>query len=282
MLDRIRTCLAELPPAERRVAQLVLDDPRRFAQLPVGELARLANVSKPTVLRFCRQLGCEGLTDFKFRLAATVGDGVPYIHRSISEDDDLPTIAHKVVDNAVAALLKFRHELSDAALAQAVDALEHAWRGQHRIELYGVGNSGVVAEDAQHKLFRLGVNSRAFADGHLQLMSAALLQPGDVAVIFSNSGRTRDLIDATEVARRNGATTIAVTRTRTPLAQVAAIVLAADHSERDDQDIPMISRLIHLQYVDILTINLALRMGTQRVQPLLKTVKAHLSNKRYR
>ena len=281
MLERIQACLPSLPAAEQRVARLVLEDPRRFAQLPVGELAALAGVSKPTVLRFCRSLGYEGLTDFKLKLAGTVSEGVPYIHRSVDEGDDVPEVAVKVVDNAVAALLKFRNEVSAATLRQAAQALEQAWRGRHRIELYGVGNSGVVALDAQYKLFRLGVNCRAFVDGHLQVMSAALLKPGDVAVVFSNSGRTRDLIDATDVARKNGATTIAITRTGSPLALTVDIHLAADHAERYDQDMPMLSRLVHLVLVDILVTSLALRMGAAQVQPLLKAVKTQISSKRY-
>lgn len=281
MLERIQACLPSLPAAEQRVARLVLEDPRRFAQLPVGELAALAGVSKPTVLRFCRSLGYEGLTDFKLKLAGTISEGVPYIHRSVNENDDVPEVAVKVIDNTVAALLQFRNELSVAALRQAVDALEQAWRSRQRIELYGVGNSGVVALDAQHKLFRLGVNCRAFADGHLQIMSATLLKPGDVALVFSNSGRTRDLIDAADVARKNGATTIAITRTRSPLALNACIHLATDHPERYDQDMPMLSRLLHLVLVDILVTSLALRMGAAQIQPLLKALKTQISNKRY-
>ncbi|TSE26245.1 MULTISPECIES: MurR/RpiR family transcriptional regulator [Tepidimonas] len=281
MLERIQACLPSLPAAEQRVARLVLDDPRRFAKLPVGELAALAGVSKPTVLRFCRSLGYDGLTDFKLKLAGTVSEGVPYIHRSVDEGDDVPEVAVKVIDNTVAALLQFRNDLSPTTLRKAVDALEQAWRGRHRIEIYGVGNSGVVALDAQHKLFRLGVNCRAFADGHLQVMSAALLKPGDVVLVVSNSGRTRDLIDATDVARKNGALTIAITRTRSPLALTADIHLPADHAERYDQDMPMLSRLIHLVLVDILVTALALRMGTALVQPMLKAVKAQISSKRY-
>jgi RpiR family carbohydrate utilization transcriptional regulator len=281
MLDRIRDCLPTLPNAEQRVGKLVLDNPARFARLPIGELASLAGVSKPTVLRFCRSLGYEGLTHFKLQLASSLGAGVPYVHQSVDESDDALEVAHKVIDNAAAALLQFRRALPKTGLHCAADALEQAWRGRHRIEIYGVGNSGMVAQDAQHKLFRLGVNCRAFTDGHLQIMSAALMAPGDVAIVFSNSGRTRDLVDATDVARGQGATTIVITRTRSPLAQSASVLLPADHTERYDQDIPMISRLLHLLYVDALAINLALRMGATQVQPLLKTVKDHLHRKRY-
>ena len=79
MLDRIKACLSSLAPAEQRVGKLVLDDPRSFAKLPVSELADRARVSKPTVVRFCRSVGYDGLSDFKLKLAGNVSEGVPFI-----------------------------------------------------------------------------------------------------------------------------------------------------------------------------------------------------------
>jgi RpiR family carbohydrate utilization transcriptional regulator len=281
MLDRIEASLSTLPAAEQRVAKLVLKNPRQFSQLPVGELAAMAHVSKPTVVRFCRSMGYDGLSDFKLKLAGTVSEGVPYIHRSVDAQDKVPDVAVKVIDNAVAAFLKYRNESSNVAIGKVVDALEKAYRAGRRIEFYGVGNSGIVAQDAQHKFFRLGVHSVAYSDGHMQVMSAALLKPGDVAIIISNSGRTRDLIDAADIARKHGATTVAITATRTPLALTTDLHLAADHTEFYDQYIPMTSRLLHLLVIDILATCLALRIGTATLQPLLREMKTNLQNKRY-
>ncbi len=281
MLDRIQACLPTLSAAEQRVARLVLKDPRQFAMLPVSALAEMAHVSKPTVLRFCRSVGYEGLTDFKLKLMGSISEGVPYIHRSVDASDKVSDVTVKVIDNAVAALLKYRNEVSTLAIGRAVDALHAAYQAQARIEIYGVGNSGIVAADAQHKFFRLGVHTQAYTDGHLQVMSAAILKPQDVALIISNSGRTRDLLEVADLARKHGATTIAITATRSPLALTADIHLAADHSERYDQDIPMISRLLHLTMVDILATALALRIGVDTLQPQLKEMKAHLQAKRY-
>jgi RpiR family carbohydrate utilization transcriptional regulator len=213
MLDRIRASIPALPPAEQRVAELVLADPRSFATLPVTELALRANVSKPTVVRFCRSVGYDGLTDFKRKLAGSVNEGVPFVHRAVDEDDKPNDIVVKVIDNAVSALLKYRNDAAAHAFERALTALATAGREGRRIEFYGVGNSGIVAQDAQHKFFRLGVNAMAISDGHVQVMSATMLQPGDCLVVISNSGRSRDLIDAAEIARKKGATVIFITAT---------------------------------------------------------------------
>src|SRR5687768_10982987 len=217
MLDRIKASLPSLAPAEQRVAKLVLGDPRSFANLPVSELAERAHVSKPTVVRFCRSMGYDGLSDFKLKLAGSVSEGVPFIHRSVDADDKTSDVLVKVIDNTVAAFLKYRNDASSSAIERVVDVLAAACKTGRRIEFHGVGNSGIVAQDAQHKFFRLGVNTIAHSDGHLQVMSASLLKPGDCVVIISNSGRTRDLMDACDIARRNGATTIVITASGTPL-----------------------------------------------------------------
>ena len=285
MLERIKAALPALPPAEQRVAKLLLADARAFANLPVSELADRAHVSKPTVVRFCRSVGYDGLADFKLKLAGSVNEGVPFVHRAVDEDDKPGDLIVKVVDNAVAALLHYRNDAASHAFERAIAALTEAGRQGKRIEFYGVGNSGIVAQDAQHKFFRLGVSAHAVQDGHVQVMSATMLGPGDCAVIFSNSGRSRDLIDVAEIAHRKGATVLVVTASGSPLAalcqQPGHVLLAADHPEDFDRYSPMVSRLIHLVIVDILTTAVALKLGSARLRPMLQEIKRNLRSRRY-
>jgi RpiR family carbohydrate utilization transcriptional regulator len=243
-------------------------------------LADRAHVSKPTVVRFCRSVGYDGLSDFKLKLAGSVSEGVPFIHRSVDADDKTSDIAVKVIDNTVAAFLKYRNDASSFALEHAAQALASTQKTNRRIEFYGVGNSGIVAQDAQHKFFRLGVNAIAYSDGHMQVMSASMLKPGDCAVIISNSGRTRDLMDACDIAKKQGATTIVITASGSPLASAGHIHLTADHPEGYDKYSPMVSRLLHLLIIDILATTVALRIG-EALQPALRDMKKNLSSKRY-
>jgi RpiR family transcriptional regulator, carbohydrate utilization regulator len=286
MLERVRASIPALPPAEQRVAKLLLTDPRSFATLPVTELAERSHVSKPTVVRFCRSVGYDGLADFKLKLAGSVNEGVPFVHRSVDDDDKAGDIIVKVVDNAVSALLRYRNAAAAPAVERAIAALAEAGRSGKRIEFYGVGNSGIVAQDAQHKFFRLGVLATAVSDGHVQVMSATMLTAGDVAVIISNSGRSKDLLDVAELARKKGATVILMTASGSPLAQEARhgahhILLAADHPEDADRYSPMVSRLLHLMIVDILTTGVALRLGSAQLRPMLQAIKKNLRERRY-
>lgn len=286
MLERIRASLPALPPAEQRVARVLLDDPRAFATQPVGELAGRSGVSKPTVVRFCRSVGYDGLSDFKRKLAGTVNEGVPFVHRSVDEDDKPADLIVKIIDNAVSAFLKYRNDAGNHAFERAIEALSIAGREGRRIEFYGVGNSGIVAADAQHKFFRLGVNAIVCSDGHVQVMSATMLGPRDCAVFISNSGRSRDLLDTAEIVRRQGATAVVITASGSPLARMAAtsgeqaVLLAVDHPEDYDRYSPMVSRLLHLLVVDILTTGVALRLGPG-LRVALQEIKRNLRATRY-
>ena len=287
MLDRIQASILALPPAEQRVARLVLSDPRSFASLAVTELAARAQVSKPTVVRFCRSVGYGGLADFKRKLSGRVNEGVPFVHRAVGEDDAPGDIVVKVIDNTVSALLRYRNDATGHAFERAIDALAATARHKGRIDFYGVGNSGIVAQDAQHKFFRLGVQAVACSDGHVQVMSATMLRPEDCAVLISNSGRSRDMVDVAEIAHRKGSTTIVITASGSPLALLGQgsaggnqILLAVDHPEDYERYSPMVSRLLHLTVIDILTTGVALRLGPA-LRPMLQEIKKNLRTRRY-
>ena len=280
-IERIRSTLKTLSPSERRVAELLLKKPDVFIKMPVGEIAEKAQVSKPTVIRLCRTIGYLGLSDMKLQLAASLAQGIPFIHKTVLSEDTGQVLATKVIDNAIHAFEAYKLALNPTPIEKSVNAIELAAKAGGRIEFYGVGNSGIVAQDAQHKLFRMGINTIAYADGHLQIMAASLLKKKDCLVIISNSGRSRDLLDACEIAKKTGATTIAITETGSPLASMCHIHIPADHTEEFDHYSPMISRLLHLLIVDIISTALAVRRS-EVVGQQMAMVKRNLQKKRYR
>lgn len=281
LLDRVTAALETLRPSERLVAEFVLRQPNLAIDLPFGEIAARAGVSQPTVARFCTALGFSGLREFKLRLAKSLArgvpmaDGVPYVHRDVQAGDSAAEIGAKVFDRSIAALITVRNHLDPAAIAAAVQAL----RAARRIEFYGLGNSGIVALDAQHKFFRLGVATAAHSDPHVHAMAASMLRPGDVVVAISGSGRTRDLIRSVEIAREAGATVIAITVANSPLAKACDIAVLADVPEDPDVYAPMTSRLAHLAIFDVLAVGVAVARGPELAERLQRA-KAVISEKR--
>lgn len=258
MLDKISQALNDLSGAERKVAECALAEPKWFVHAAVAEIAERATVSQPTVIRFCRSLGCKGLPEFKLDLSADISRaGMPFVHEQLNEGDDMAAVMEKVLGNTAAAILGARRFLDEAELEKAVSLLH----GARRIEFYGMGNSGIVAQDAQHKFFRFGISAVAYSDLHIQLMAAAVLSPQDTIVVISKSGTPAGLLEVAAAAKENGASVIAVTRAGSPLAAAADCVLNVFTQEDSERYTPMISRLLQLTVIDILAIGLALRLG---------------------
>lgn len=255
LIDQVRRMRLQLSRAELRVADLVIARPRSVLNDPVGEIARAADVSQPTVIRFCRSMGFQGLSDFKLRLASGLTGTVPVQHSEVKHGDSVPEIAAKVLNNTVSAILRFRDNLNVAAIERATELLRNA----RRIELFGMGNSAVVAQDGQHKFFRFRIPTSAFPDPGVQLMAASLLGPGDVVVAISGAGRYPEILAAADAALSGGAQVIAITASQSPLARKATVCIPVDHDEDSPDFIAMISRILHLLVIDVLAVSVALQ-----------------------
>jgi glucokinase len=263
VLGQIQRTRASLSPAEMRVADHVLAHPRSALNDPIAKIARAASVSQPTVIRFCRSLGCEGLSDFKLRLAAGLTGTIPVTHTQVTGEDTMLELGVKVLSNSAAAVLQLRDHLNRETIDRAIDLLTAA----QRVEFYAVGHYGVVADDAQFKFLRFGVASGAITDQRLQRMSAAVLRPADVAVVISSSGKVDDLLAVADIARERGAAVVAITASHSPLAKKADVALIVDHAEDVATHVPMVSRILHLLVVDILAVGVAMRRGAQAALP---------------
>ena len=264
ILDQIRRARAALSPAELRVAEHVLAHPRTVLNDPITEIARAAQVSQPTVIRFCRSLGCEGLSDFKLRLASGLTGTVPVTHTQVTNDDSMLELGAKVLGNTASAILQVRSQLNREMIDRAIELLIRA----DRVEFFAVGHYGVVAQDAQFKFLRFGVSSGAYTDPRLQLLAASVLKPGDVAVVISSSGRLPELLELVEKVRERGAYVVAITASQSPLARKADAALIVDHVEDISTHLPMISRILHLLVIDILAVGVAMRRNPDKMNIL--------------
>ncbi|MEN9398898.1 MAG: hypothetical protein RLZ81_3428, partial [Pseudomonadota bacterium] len=259
ILSQIKRALGSLSPAEQRVANHVLAHPRSALNDPIAQIARAAEVSQPTVIRFCRSLGCEGLSDFKLRLASGLTGTMPITHTQVTGEDSMLELGVKVLGNTASAILQVRDHLNRDTIDRAVTLLSAA----ERVEFYALGQYGVVADDAQFKFLRIGVSANACTDPRLQVLSANVLRPGVVVVVISSGQQPSELLEVVERARERGATVVAITESQSPLARKAELALIIDHLEDMATQLPMISRILHLLMVDILVVGVAMRRGRQ-------------------
>jgi RpiR family carbohydrate utilization transcriptional regulator len=266
-----------LPAAERRVAEWVLVRPHELLQLSLAQVAHRTGVSEPTVIRCCRSLGCSGYSDFKLRMAQGLATGPQFVHADVRPGDSVADMAAKVFGKAASTLLQVRGQLDAVRVEQAIGLLAAA----RRVECYGLGSSGIVATDAQHKFFRLGLPASAYSDAHVHGMAATMLRPGDVVIAFSASGRTVDLLSSVDLARESGADVIAVTAVGSPLAARSSVAIELLIDEDTDIYTPMTTRLVQLAVVDVLAVGVALRQGPDLLIRLQRAKEA-LRSKRVR
>jgi RpiR family carbohydrate utilization transcriptional regulator len=242
-----------LRKSERRVAELILQDPPQVLSFRISDLARTAGVSEPTVIRFCRAMGFDGFQSFKLQLAQYLGSSGTYVQFSVSDNDSMADVNRKVFDATIGSLLNVRDEIDPNALEQAIQALTRA----RRVEFYGFGASGSVAIDAQHKFFRLQVTAAAYTDPHIQHMSAISLREDDVVVAISQSGRTKALIQSVNLAREAGAAVIGLVPHDTPLARICDYPIHINVEEDEHVFTPVSSRIAHLVVIDVLAMGVA-------------------------
>lgn len=257
LMERVQHLQHELSPAEQRVAALVLEHPRKVLSEPIAEIARLADVSQPTVIRFCRSLGFQGLAEFKLKFAGSLTGSIPVRHSQVRMSDSTHDLSAKVIDNTVSAILKFRDGLDVHAIDRAIAMLKNAGK----VEFYAMGNARVVALDGQHKFFRFRIPTTAHGDAHLFQLAAELLKPNDVVIAISTAGQAPELLSAVDAARRAGAGVIAITSSKSALAKKADVCLAVDHAEDSTVFLSMISRILQLLLIDIMAVGISL--GTQ-------------------
>ncbi len=258
ILQQIQRARPSLSPAETRVADYVLAHPRSALNEPIATIAKAADVSQPTVIRFCRTLGCEGLSDFKLRLASGLTGTIPITHTQVTGEDTMLELGEKVLGNTAAAILQVRDHLNRDTIDRAIDLLSTA----QRIDFHAVGHYRVVADDAQFKFLRFGVASASYTDPRLMTLSAKVLRPGDVAVVISSSGRIDELLEVADAARAQGAAVVAIAPGHSPLAGKADVALVVDDIEDVATHVPMISRILHLLVIDILAVGVAMRRGS--------------------
>jgi glucokinase len=257
ILQQIQRARPNLSPAETRVADYLLAHPRSALNEPIAQIARAAEVSQPTVIRFCRTLGCEGLSDFKLRLASGLTGTIPMMHAQVTGDDTTLEIGEKVLGNTAAAILQVRDQLNRETIERAIDLLSAA----QRVDFHAVGHYRVVADDAQFKFLRFGVASFSYSDPRLMALSARVLRPGEVAVLISSSGRIEELLEVADAARARGAAVVAITAGHSPLARKADVALVVDEIEDLATHVPMVGRILHLLVIDILAVGVAMRRG---------------------
>jgi len=275
LLKSIAEAREDLRKSEQKVADYVLANPNEVIHMRIVDLAAEADVSEPTVVRFCRALDYDGFQDFKLMLAQGLASNTNFEQFSLDSKDTVSEFKEKIFDSMIGNLLNIKELLNPETLEDAIDSLANA----RRVEFYGFGASAPVCTDAAHKFHRLKVSSTSYSDPHMQAISAVSLDDRDVVVAISQTGRTKDLLHTVKLVKETGTTVIALCPSDTPLAELATIPIHIDLEEDKDLSTLMSSRVLHLVVIDVLAVGVAMKLGPGLIDHL-KTIKRSLRSLR--
>lgn len=274
---QIRMRLPSLTPLEGKVAADIFARRDITADTALREVAEGSGVSEAMVVKVAKKLGFAGFREFRAGLIEYYGSESTSLHSEISEDDTAGEVVQKVFRTAMQALEETFAILDLEAFERAADFLHRA----RQRDFYGLGGSAQIARDVSHKFLRIGIRTSVFDDAHMMMMSAALLTPDDVAVAYSHSGNTSAVIEALELARRNGARTIAVTNyADSPLARLADVVLCSTAQNSPLLGENATARIAQLNLLDALFVATAQRDRKTADANLSRTMRAVQSKRR--
>lgn len=271
-LTIIRDMIGSLRPSEQKVAEYILREPNAAVISTVADIAKSSGTSEAAVVRMCKSLEFKGFHELKLRIAGDLNKVEIEEYRDFQSNDSVKEIISKVSSNNIQAIRETIDVLNNDEMNKAVNSVEKA----ERIIIYGVGASSIIAQDFQQKFSRIGKNCNTFTDFHLIAVATVNAGPKDVVIGVSYSGETQEVIEVLELARRNGATTISLTKYgKSPLTEKADIRLYTPASiESSFRSAATSSRIAQLNVVDILFISVASRMYDETVEYLARTRQA--------
>jgi RpiR family transcriptional regulator, carbohydrate utilization regulator len=281
ILSQIKDSYAELRPAERRVADAVLADVAFSVDASNAEIAKRADVSEPTVTRFCRAIGCEGVRDFKLKLAQSVVVGRLYLTagQPVVPVEDGSPLWNTVFGEARKALNAVERQVDPAEVVKAAELVASA----HQVAVFGLGgSSAALAQETQYRLFRYGVVVSAYSDPYIMRMTASTLKPNDLVIAISATGRTSEVIEAVALARHYRAKTICITAPDTELTKVCDVRLTVEVPEFPDTMKPTASRFAFLAIIDLVSVAAGYKLGASALETLRRVkynVLAHRKGK---
>ena len=246
-------------PAERRVADIVGASPSEVIHMSMARLSEICAVSDPTIMRFCRRFGYEGYQDFKLNLAQSLVPSAPFAYEQIVPSDSIANVVRKTCRNSLNAIQRLAEDLDASQVASAAGLLRAAdWTG-----IYATGISEVNALDTEHKFQRLGLRCQALLGNQRQWMHAESARPGEVALIFSQSGHTKKMVEVAMAVRAGGGRVVSVAAGDSPLARVSDAVVAVLPYDRTELMTPLASRLNHQLVTNMLVTAVAIASGSQ-------------------
>lgn len=272
---KIRFMRSKMGPAEKKIAEYMLENLEKVTGLSVSELSKVCSCGDATVVRFSRKLGFDGYQALRIALTAELSQASS-ISSEITKNDSCLEIFRKRINDISASLWNTESVLDPRSLEMAASFIANA----KRVVIFGLGNSASVAQDAAHKLMRLGLWAQACCDNHMQAIIASHLDRECVAIGISHSGASKDIIESLSLARDKNAKTICITNySDSPVVKESDIALYTKSDETAHSILAMTSRIAQLAIIDAIYTYVVTRADNKALSAIYSTETALLTKK---
>ena len=276
IMHKLRAQYKEMGPAEKRIADYVLNQTGELLGLSISELSERCGCGDATVVRFSRRLGLDGYQALKIKLASEVG-GASTLGEDVVKGDG----CYEIFQKRIASITESLSQTETVLDAESLERVARLVMEADRIVLFGLGNSAAIAQDAAHKLLRLGLSAQACCDNHMQAIIASHLRRGSVAIGVSHSGASKDIVEALRLCKICGATTVCVTNYgNSPIVEASDVALFTKSEETKYSILGMNSRIAQLAIFDSIYTYIVLNADKASKQAIYNTETA-LQNKKY-
>lgn len=267
LLDIITYSLPRLAENQRKIAQFILENPEDVLNLSSQQFAEILDVSQSAIVKFSQKVGVKGYPALKLALSEIIGrqqlnESAPHtaLHNRIAPDDNLMVVAQKLAIEKNNSITETTKRIDFKAFEKIVEMVDQA----QRVQIVGIGGSGLTAKDLSYKLQKIGITTLVESDHHVQIAAALTLNSADVQIVISFTGKRKDMLTAANIANKQGARIIAITHDReSPLAQIADYVLESVAEENEWRSSSISSRTAQNTITDLLFMALLQRRETK-------------------
>jgi RpiR family transcriptional regulator, carbohydrate utilization regulator len=252
-LGAIRSSYHKFSEKEKKIADYILEKPELVIHRTINEVAEDLNIADATVFRFSKHIGFKGFQAMKIALASEITTPIRTVIEETTNKDTEKALTEKVFKTNIRTLQNTIQMLDHTTIKKTIDLIVQS----KRVELYGNGESSIVAMDAFKKLVFTGIRAYAFIDTQTQLMSAAQLTTDDLAIFISHSGSNSDTLKTLKVVEETGAKTIGITsNSKSPISLSVDVSLYTDAEETEYFSAAFSSQIAQICLIDALCLSI--------------------------
>ncbi|MCU7558540.1 MurR/RpiR family transcriptional regulator [Macrococcus capreoli] len=273
VLGQITQMYDTFTPVEKRIADLIIDQPVKVVNLPIKEIAKLAGTSEAAIVRFSKRLGLSGIKVVKVELARELHTiDTEKKPSKIEFTDSVEVLKEKVFNNSVQALYNTEKILTPKLIDDAAQAISKA----KRMMIFGVGASCIVAEDFRIKLAQIDKLAHFASDGYTAISGLSNFEAGDVLFVITSTGKNKEIIQVMKFAKKLNITIIVLTqKVPSPAIRLSTIALAMAKEESDEKVGTMTVRLVQLAIIDAVYLRICSLQSDQVIQSLQNVDQGH-------